>query len=186
MESEVDNYWEFYRKYVVDLQSIFSRFKTELIDRESFKRFADNLQDEVGGWTEICITGYFSETTREQLERIINCGRKLRLISPELNVSNSRDKKNLGVLKKLCSKGAQVKVNSRLHARFLVAFHPDQKDVSGILLVGSFDFNTECIGKERYDVGIKTVHPDLIRSARKLFDEIWNEPESVSLDKKYP
>jgi hypothetical protein len=76
--------------------------------------------------------------------------------------------------------------NAMLLLLCCVAFHPDQKDVSGILLVGSFDFNTECIGKERYDVGIKTVHPDLIRSARKLFDEIWNEPESVSLDEKYP
>lgn len=27
------------------------------------------------------------------------------------------------------------------------------------LVIGSFDFNTECIGKERYDARIKTKHP---------------------------
>ena len=49
------------------------------------------------------------------------------------------------------------------------------------LSIGSFDFNTECIGKERFDAGIKTRHPDLVESATRLFEEIWNEPESVSI-----
>jgi hypothetical protein len=90
-----------------------------------------------------------------------------------------RDRKNLEVLRKLAQAGAEIKFNNRLHARFLVASNPPIK--SGLLLIGSFDFNTECIGKERFDAGIKTRHPDLVESATKLFEQIWDEPESVSI-----
>jgi DNA repair photolyase len=43
-------------------------------------------------------------------------------------------------------------------------------------------FNTECMGKERYDAGIKTRHPDLVKSAIELFQQIWDERESMSLE----
>jgi len=39
------------------------------------------------------------------------------------------------------------------------------------------------MGLERYDAGIKTSHPDLIESAVKFFEEIWNE--SSPLLEKY-
>jgi hypothetical protein len=55
-----------------------------------------------------------------------------------------------------------------------------------LLIIGSFDFNTECIGKERLDAGIKTNHPDLVKSALQFFDGIWNTTESISLNEKYP
>jgi hypothetical protein len=42
------------------------------------------------------------------------------------------------------------------------------------------------MGKERYDAGIKTTHPDLIQSALKLFEEIWNDTESTPFSEKYP
>jgi hypothetical protein len=54
--------------------------------------------------------------------------------------------------------------------------------MGGLLLIGSFDFNTECIGKDRYDAGIKTKHPDLVESATKLFEQIWDEPESIPIE----
>jgi hypothetical protein len=38
------------------------------------------------------------------------------------------------------------------------------------------------MGKERYDAGIKTTHPDLVQSTLNLFEQIWNEPESLLLD----
>jgi hypothetical protein len=85
---------------------------------------------------------------------------------------------NLEALEKLANAGAEIKFNNRLHARLLVGGHPT---IGGLLVIGSFDFNTECIGKERYDAGIKTRNPDLIESALKLFEQIWNEPESVSI-----
>ncbi len=57
--------YEEFRKKIVNLQSDVNLFKTEFLDRDGFKRFADNLRSNVDGWHEICITGYFSETIRK-------------------------------------------------------------------------------------------------------------------------
>jgi hypothetical protein len=172
----------------VNLQSDVSLFEAEFLDRDGFKRFADNLRKNVEAWHRICITGYFSETIRKSLESILK-GRphnKVRLICPHLDVKKVRDKKNLQALQKLARAGAEIKLNDRLHARFLVAYNPVAQHTYlkywGLLLIGSFDFNTECIGRERYDAGIKTRHPDLVESAIKLFEQIWDEPESISLE----
>jgi len=174
--------YEKFREQVVNLQSYLNKFKVEFLDREDFKKFADNLWSNISNWTEVCITGYFSETVREDLTKFIKFQEhKLRLICQELDPQNRRDKKNLEVLKKLCNVGAEIKLNNRLHARFLVAHNPTSKGY-GLLILGSFDFNTECMGKERYDAGIKTTHPDLIQSALSLFEQIWNEPESLPLE----
>ena len=81
--------------------------------------------------------------------------------------------------------GVEIKINNRLHARFLVAYDIVQEDdytkYQGLVLIGSFDFNTECLGRERYDAGIKTRNPDLVKSTVELFEQIWNEPESIPL-----
>ena len=172
--------WEKFTEKIVRLQSDLDPFKVDFLDRDSFKRFCDNLRSEVDGFRETWITGYFSETIREALEEIIRLKNNVRLICPEFPVRHPRDKKNLQALKKLADAGAEVKFNNRLHARFLVAHYPAIG--KGLLVIGSFDYNTECIGKERYDAGIKTRHPDLVESAIKLFDQIWNEPESISLE----
>jgi hypothetical protein len=173
--------WEKYRKQVVDLQSIFGVFKVDFLDKNSFSEFCNptTLWSELQAYKQIFITGYFSETIRETLESIIKQGqeKKVKLIS-QIPRTDS-DRKNLGVLKKLADAGAEIKFNNRLHARFLVASNPPVK--SGLLIIGSFDFNKDCIGKERFDAGIKTRHPDLVESATKLFEQIWNEPESVSI-----
>ena len=180
--------YEEFKQKLIDLQHYANLFKAELLDRDGFKKFADNLRSNVQSWTQICITGYFSETIRKSLESIAKGSpiTNVRLICPHLNVKKSvRDKKNVQALKKLASKGVQIEVNDRLHARFLVAYdivekHPN-KEYRGLLLIGSFDFNTECIGRERYDAGIMTRNPDLIESAVRLFEQIWNEPESILL-----
>ncbi|MFX0211244.1 MAG: phospholipase D-like domain-containing protein [Candidatus Hodarchaeota archaeon] len=112
--------------------------------------------------------GYFSETIRKSLESLIEIQCKIRLVYPYLDTKKPRDRKNLQALRKLANAGAEIKVNDRLHARFLVAYNRVQKHPTikcwGLLLIGSFDFNTECIGRERYDAGIKTRHPDLVNS----------------------
>jgi len=41
------------------------------------------------------------------------------------------------------------------------------------------------MSRERYDAGIMTIHPDLVNSAIRLFEEIWNEEESIDLSEKY-
>ena len=48
-------------------------------------------------------------------------------------------------------------------------------------LMGFSDFNTERRGRERDDVTTKKRHPDLLESAIRLFEQIWNEQESISL-----
>jgi len=177
-----------FRQKIIDLQSDLGMFQAEFLDRDEFKKFADNIRSNVNGWNNICITGYFSETIRKSLESIIKGSPiyYVKLICPNLDVKKARDRKNLQALRKLAKAGAEIKVNDRLHARFLVAYNPVQKhefiEYRGLLLIGSFDFNTECIGRERYDAGIKTRHPDLVKSAVDLFEQIWNEPESIPLE----
>ncbi len=179
--------YEEFKEKIVKLQSDVNLFKAEFLDRDEFKRFADDLRGNIDGWHRICITGYFSETIRKSLEGIIktkSCS--VRLICPLLDVKKTRDRKNLQALRKLANAGAEIKVNDRLHARFLVAYNPVAQHrylkYWGLLLIGSFDFNTECLGRERYDAGIKTRNPDLVESAVELFEQIWNESESVSLE----
>lgn len=175
--------WKKLNERIRSLQFDIVQFNVQFIDRDSFKCFADNLSSEVGGYSEIFITGYFSEAIRDTLEKFAHT-HKLKIISQEFEPSNKRDRKNLEVLRKICNAGAEVKVNNRLHARFLLAHSPEFPGL-GILIIGSFDFNTEGMSKERYDAGIKTKNPDLVLSARNFFNQIWNEPESVDLNKKY-
>jgi hypothetical protein len=170
--------WEKLRQKVEGLQAEIARFEVDFLDRDGFKEFCDNFMLETEGYLDICITGYFSETIRKSLENTIERRHKVRLVCPELSES-VRDKKNLEALKKLASVGAEIRVNNRLHARFLVAYN---RPFGGLLVIGSFDFNTECMGRERYDAGIKTKHPDLVNSAIALFEQIWTEPESQTLE----
>lgn len=37
------------------------------------------------------------------------------------------------------------------------------------------------VKEEKDDAGIKTRHPDLVKSAVELFEQIWNETESIPL-----
>jgi len=181
--------YEQFRKKIVDLQGDWGLFQIDFIDRDSFKDFADHLDNNLlnKGYDEVCITGYFSETIREALEHFSKMqGYKVRLICQELDPKKPREMKNLDVLRRLCKTGVEVKVNSRIHARFLVAHMSKHPETVGLLIIGSFDFNTECIGKERLDAGIKTNHPDLVKSALQFFDGIWNTTESISLNEKYP
>ena len=171
-----------FKDKIVNLQSDLSSFEVNFLDRNGFKRFCENLNSELKSYREIYITGYFSETIREELEKILLRDRLnlVRLICPEFPIQSKRDRRNLQVLRKLADAEAEIKFNNRLHARFLVAY--DRATKSGLLIIGSFDFNTECIGKERYDAGIKTRHPDLVNSALELFEQIWSESESIPLE----
>jgi len=174
---------------ITKLQSYWGKFGVNFIDRDGFKFFCNEIFFKIKGFTKIYITGYFSETIREDLEEIIRLQhRKVKLICPTFPVKSKRDRNNLQALKKLGLAGAEIRFNERLHARLLIAWNKVQKSSAyvtgayGWLIVGSFDFNTECIGRERYDAGVITQHPDLLESAIKLFEKIWNEPESITLE----
>ncbi|MFB0559952.1 MAG: phospholipase D-like domain-containing protein [Candidatus Lokiarchaeia archaeon] len=176
--------WNKFRDKIISLQNDLAPFQVDFLDRHAFSKFSHNLPSEVDGRPEIWITGYFSEAIRKALEEIMELKNNVKLISMEFNIdprrASKRDRRNLEALKKLAEAGAEIRVNIRLHARFLVAHHPVTR--RGFLLIGSFDFNTEGMGSERYDAGIKTRHPDLVKSAIELFEQIWNEPESISLE----
>ena len=168
--------------HITQLQGELNPFRVEFLDKDKFKLFADDLYSQVGGYSEVCITGYFSETIRGQLERIL-AAHKLKLVTHELR-NEKRDQKNLEVMKKLVKAGAEVRISDRLHARMLLAHYPNVPGWSklGLLVLGSFDFNVDCIGVERFDAGIKTNHPDLILEAKKLFEHIWSESKPLKLE----
>jgi len=194
---EMETEWEKFRNRIVEPQTYLSWFKVDFFDRDEFKEFTHNLSSRIQGFKEICITGYFSEDVVIQLEKVINYGKttsgnRVRLLCPELDVKirekriEGRDKRNFQALRRAVKAGAEVKANNRLHARFLVAYTPSLNPPNGFLIIGSFDFNKEGMSRERYDAGIKTSHPDLVNSAIRLFDQIWNEEESMHLSEKYP
>lgn len=170
--------WEKLREKIVGLQADIAPFKVEFLDRDAFKKFCDCLYSNLTDLKEICMAGYFSETVRAELEKLIhNDYYHVRLISPEFPINTPRDKKNLEALKKLSEAGAEVKFNNRLHARLLVAY----THIRGVLILGSFDFNADCIGQERYDVGVKTTHPDLVKSAIDFFELVWNDSGTITI-----
>jgi hypothetical protein len=171
--------WENITDKILDLENYILPFKVEFFDRETFKKFCDNLNSNLKNLKEICISGYFSETIRGELENLAQDNfHHVRIISPDFQVGTHRDKKNLEALRKLSKAGIEVKFNYRIHARLLVAYN----SISALLLLGSFDYNTECIGKERYDAGIKTSHPDLAKSAIIFFEQVWNDSETQTLE----
>ena len=156
----------------------------EFLDRDSFKQFCNEFYSSLNNFNNLCITGYFSETIRADLQKIPKrktC--RVRLISPEFSLGSNRDKKNLEALRKLADVGAEIKFNYRLHSRLLIAYnsYPNHHP-RGLLVIGSFDYNTECIGQERYDAGIKTRNPDLIKSAIEFFEQVWNDSETQILE----
>jgi hypothetical protein len=168
---------------VVKLQSIIHPFRVGFLDRESFKRFCDGLPHNLTDYEEICITGYFSETVRKAIETLAKWKKHVRLICPEFPVKSQRDRRNIQALRKLTKNDVEVKFNHRLHARLLVAYNTyTNSKTRGFLILGSFDFNTDCIGLERHDAGIETRHPDLVKSAVDFFNKLWGDSESITIE----
>ncbi len=63
--------------------------------------------------------GYFSETMSSKIQYSLDRNSEVRIITQELNPKKPKDKKNLQVLQKLAKKGAEIKLNNRVHARYL-------------------------------------------------------------------
>ena len=175
--------WEEFGQKIESLKLDHLKFHIEFLDRDSFKELCNRLYFDFRGSKEICITGYFSEAIREELEKLQKTQTHLRLICPEFSLTSPRDRKNIEALTKLAESGVEIKFNNRLHARMFIAYTPyANSKTSGELVLGSFDFNTECMGRERYDAGIKTSHPDLVRSAIAFFDKVWQDSGSIKLE----
>jgi len=175
--------WDKIKKSILKLHSDLTRFEVNFLDRDSFKDFVDYISQDIQGYPEVCITGYFAEVIRDPIENMTKLGQNVRLIRQEFPARLSKkDKKELEVLEKLVKAGVKIKINHRTHARLFIAHSPELGEGRGLVVIGSFDFNSDCYSKDRYDAGIKTRHPDLVESAVKLFEEIWSEPKSISLE----
>lgn len=108
--------WEKLRMKIFGFQGDIAPFRVDFLDKEGFKVFCDNLTSTVS-FNEICITGYFSETIRDSLSKLLQTKRHIRMICPEFPLDSKRDRRNIEVLNKLSEAGAEVKINNRLHAR---------------------------------------------------------------------
>ena len=85
-------------------------------------------------------------------------------------------------LEKLHDEGIAVKSNERIHARIFNLYIQEKDDIIPLcLLIGSFDFNLNAVTTERYDVGIRTKHPELTRKAVDFFERIWNDKFSSDM-----
>lgn len=175
---------------IEELEKEWARFIVEFLDRVTFKQYTDRLHDHLSRFKNICITGYFGETVNKTLQTLSK-SRRVRILSPKLRPNYERDLMSLQVLEDISKEGGVIKLNNRLHARFMVAWNEEPKKdrelrpkIHGVLVIGSFDFNKEGMGEERYDAGIKTGHPDLVRHAIDLFEDVWNDRHSISIQYK--
>jgi hypothetical protein len=137
------------------------------------------------------IIGYFSEgmgkILLQHLEGYKDC--KIRLISPELKTDQRQDRLNLNALRKMQAKGIEIRVNDRIHTRLFIGYYDrDLNTVSNqVLLLGTFDFNREGLSQDKINAGILTRHPDLTKSARELFEKVWEEKiDTKPLSEAYP
>lgn len=85
--------WEKLRQKITGLQADIAPFRVEFFDRDSFKKFCDNLRANLENLKNICVTGYFSETIRAELESIArNDYYHVRLLSPEFPLYHEKER----------------------------------------------------------------------------------------------
>ena len=105
---------------LTDLQGDLGKFRVEFLDRDGFIDFIfTEWRNTVYNMTKIRIMGYFSETMSSKIQYSLDRNSEVRIITQELNPKKLKDKKNLQVLQKLAKKGAEIKLNNRVHARYL-------------------------------------------------------------------
>jgi hypothetical protein len=86
-------------------------------------------------------------------------------------------------------KGIEIRVNDRIHTRLFIGYSDRDlnTDSNGVLLLGTFDFNKEGLSEDKINAGILTRHPDLVKSARELFERVWEEKiDTKPLNEAYP
>ena len=138
----------------------------------------------------IGVTGYFSAGTPTDLPIAQRkWGSSIRLISPALDPEKRREDQDLDALRKMQDAGIEIRINARLHARMFVGYsnREMEKYGSGILLLGSHDFNRDSVSGQNRNAGIVTGHPGLVISTIRFFEHIWEDRyETKPLDLVYP
>jgi hypothetical protein len=120
---------------------------------------------------EIYIAGYFDHHLLDKLKKILGNGGKVKIISPELTKSKG-DKTNLDALKRMENVGAEVRIHPMLHARI---FHINWAGNPWGVIVGSGDIKSDCLGGRRFDAGIWSNYPDIIKSTIDFFNRVWED-----------
>ena len=112
--------------------------------------------------------GYFDQV---MLDKLIPIAKKIKIISPDKAIQTKRNK---DALERISKAGAEVKLHPMLHARIFCA--PNRN----FLIIGSGDIQTDCFGGTRYDAGIWSNYPELIKDAIKFFNKVWEESEPLT------
>jgi hypothetical protein len=113
------------------------------------------------------VMGYFDQMLLNKLTPI---AKQFKIISPATAIQT---KKNKDALKRIQKVGADVRLHPMLHARIFCV--PTRQ----FLIIGSGDVQTECFGGERFDAGIFSNNPDVIRQAMDFFNRVWEESEPL-------
>ena len=127
-----------------------------------------NRQCMLGG--ELVLTGYFDQYLLKDFQAM-SPKPEIKFISPELK-KTTQDKINLDALERLSKMGAEVRFHPMLHARMVLS--PTE------IIVGSADVKSDCLGGRRYDAGIWSNNPILVRSGKVFFDKVWSESKPLS------
>jgi hypothetical protein len=193
-------YWKEFRSKLEASNNELGKFNVVFMDDQRFSSFINHLkgiksefdyQYSVRQCNFFDIIGYFSEgmgkVLLQHLEGYKDCS--IRLITPELKPEQRQDRLNLNALRKMEANGIEIRVNERIHTRLFLGYSDRDlnKDSNGVLLLGTFDFNKEGLSEDKINAGILTRHPDLVKSARELFERVWEEKiETKPLSEAYP
>lgn len=119
---------------------------------------------------ELMLTGYFDQYLLADFQAMSPTS-SIKFISPELSGSK-QDRTNLDALKRLQKMGAEIRFHPMLHARMILS--PTE------IIVGSADVKSDCLGGRRYDAGIWSNNPVLVRSGKVFVDKVWSESKPLS------
>ena len=119
---------------------------------------------------ELVLTGYFDQYLLKDF-KAMSPKPSIKFISPELTKSK-QDQINLDALKRLSKMGAKVRFHPMLHARMVLS--PTE------IIAGSADIKSDCLGGRRYDAGIWSNNPALVRSGKVFIDKVWSEAKPLS------
>jgi hypothetical protein len=126
---------------------------------------------------EIHIMGYFDHESLDKLKEVLAGGGKVKIIYPELT-SSKQDRGNLDALRRIEESGADIKIHPMLHARI---FYLSRDGQPWGAVVGSGDIKSDCLGGRRFDAGIWSNYPDILKSVADFFSRVWNDKGAMKL-----
>jgi len=126
---------------------------------------------------EICIMGYFDHESLDKMKEILARGGKVKIVHPELSGSK-QDQGNLDALKRIEENGGEVRIHPMLHARI---FYLGRDGQPWGAIVGSGDIKSDCLGGRRFDAGIWSNYPDIIKSVVDFFNRVWDDKGAKKL-----